>query len=123
MKKKTIIKILALTILIAILGMGLTRTYNRLRVIGEENLIITSTATASGLADIPKNAESALIGIQGDSVRWMAFNTDPESNNGPILDNGDYYLIDTPYELSKWKAILSAGGSAATVYALYYGLN
>lgn len=110
-----------LIIAMALIMMALTQTTERLRVIGDEDLILSSTSSASGFATIPNMAESMLIAIQGDSIRWKAFNTDPESNNGGILDEGDYYLIDTPYEIQKWKGILKSGGSAATAHGIYYG--
>ena len=87
-------------------------------VLSDEDLVVTSSA--QGFASIPADVKAALISIQGDSIRWKAY-TDPEANNGSILDEGDYYFISNPDVLRQWKAILKTGGSAATAYVIYLG--
>jgi len=89
------------------------------KVLGDEDIVVSGTTVYTLTAT--SGSVSAIITIQGDAVRWKAYSTDPAITNGALLYNGDYLFLTSPYEISGFSAILSSGGSGATIYAIYYG--
>lgn len=88
------------------------------KILADEDLVVTSSA--AGFASVPDNVKRTIVSIQGDTVRWK-MDTDPEANNGAKLADGDYLILNSPYEVNNIKFILSTGGSAATAYAVHQG--
>ena len=96
----------------------------RYTVIDEEDLVLTSTTTVvQFVSAVSPQAHAVWIGVQGDDIRWKGYTALPEANNGPILSNGDYLIFDTTeIDIFKYfKALLSSGGSGATLHAIYLG--
>ena len=88
-------------------------------VISEE--ILSITGASASLASVPATAENALLSLSGDSIRWKGHLVAPTAAAGNIMAEGDYLYLDTRDKISKFQAILKTGGSAATIYVMYYG--
>jgi len=93
-------------------------------VIGEEDLKVTTYARQFD-SGVSTRAVYAIVAIQGDTVRWKAFNR-ATGNNGAILDSGDYYEIKENDELQRWNVIRDITGNtpfqnSVTAHVIFYG--
>jgi len=115
--KKT--KLLTLTACILMITAGIVYAADRpLHVIGDEDLILSSTA--QHLPDIPTECDGAMISIQGDDVRFKLSDT-VEADNGAILNEGDILILDSISQIIGFNVILDSGSSSATAYVTYFG--
>jgi len=89
-------------------------------VLGDEDIAMSGT-TVYTLTPSSTEIVQALITVQGDSIRWKGYTTNPVPNNGAILDEGDSLYLDSRYQINNFRAILKSGGSGATLYIIYYG--
>jgi len=89
-------------------------------VLGDEDITMSGT-TVYTLTASSDSVVGALITVQGDTIRWKGWATDPTAGNGAILKESDYLWLDSRYQIDNFGAILSSGSSGATLYIIYYG--
>jgi hypothetical protein len=92
----------------------------RLERLTDEDLVITSTTTPVQFTSATSpQAVAVWVAIQGGTVRFK-IGSDPESNNGALLDDRDSVYFDEYDEVQNLRWILDSGSSAATAYVVFY---
>ena len=112
MKKKRVLILTCCILLIT--GIAYARS---LHVISDVDMVLSSTAQ---VLSPPAECHGAQVCIQGDDVRFKLFGT-AEANNGPIMDEGDCYNLNSISQVRNFSVILDSASSSATAYVVYFG--
>ena len=119
MKRLTVVMVIMFAFLIV--SIAVWADYKP-RVLGDEDIAVSGT-TVYTLTPSSTSVVSAFINVQGGPIRWKGYTTDPTTTNGSLMNDGDYLLLDSRYQVDNFGAILDSTGSGATIYIIYYGPN
>ena len=75
---------------------------------------ITSLSSATGLT-VPKNANVAIVQVEGAPIRWRDDGTDPTSSVGMLLYPGNVVQLNVEDQLANFSAIQTATGGKLNV--------
>lgn len=112
--------ILLITIILSFVFVGIAEAASKKpEVLGDEDIVMSGTTVYT--LTRTSGAVKALVGVQGDTVRWKGHDTNPTADNGNLLYVGDYLLLESSDEIDNFKVILDDATSGATTYIIYYG--
>jgi hypothetical protein len=90
------------------------------RVLGRQTL---RTNTGSGVSKftVPSGTYEALVTVEGGTIRWTTYSTDPTSMQGNKAADGTTIQLNSPYQASGFKFTTDSASSGVTVEVEFYG--